>query len=74
MALILRPVFGLEVATKQQNSVGYDELVLDGVVIGICLHADRFIKWQPYPKKDIPKSVRKEAVQLCMKRDKRGGI
>lgn len=67
--LELRRAVGWDATTRQTSVCGYDELVLDGVVIGVSMVGANEIHWQPYPKKDIPKSVRSNAVKLCQERN-----
>jgi hypothetical protein len=69
MGVELRSVRGRDHFTNQERDSGYSEIVCDGISIGVSLDGSGMIKWQPYQKKDIAKSVQSEAVRLCQARN-----
>ena len=67
----LRRATGYELLTGKPAECGYDEVICDGETIGLSLVGSSEIHWQPYSKKDIPLSIRREAVRLCRERNAR---
>lgn len=52
---------------------GYDDIVLDGVTIGICFRFENKIHWR-FKKSEIPPSVKKNAIKLLQRRNERREI
>lgn len=69
MAVRLRQHVGWELFTQEEVLQKFDEVVVDHEVIGLSFRHENKIHWTKYKKKDIPKSIIRQAVRLLQKRN-----
>ena len=65
----LRQHVGWEIFKREEVLQNFDEIVVDHEVIGMCFRYENKIHWTKYQKKDIPKSIIRQAVSLLQKRN-----
>jgi len=68
----LRPSTGTCVFTGKTVEHTYDEIMLDGLVIGISFRYANTVHWR-YKKKELPPSIRKKAIRMLMDRNAKAG-
>jgi hypothetical protein len=68
MGVQLRQHVGRELFKQGETAQNFDEILCDGLILGMSFRFENKIHWR-YKKKEIPKSIRKQAIRLCQDRN-----